>query len=391
MSLTYSVKIGGIEVKGITLDGASTTYGRTDPGEAISPPVCNLELITDDTLDPWTVLYDLAEVTIDVTTESGYVDTYEANYKGATFRRFTGHIISMEFDPAANRAKVGLVGNLEKAARRFANVSGYSAQNDVDRISTMLTAAGMTYTIEGTSSVTFAAKTAAPTNFLPLLSDYVNHASGFLYEKTDGTILYRAANGTRGLSGSIPAESIPVDGIDLRREAGTVVNSVVVSYGTASPQATVTVNDTGSQALYGVRQKSITTELSALVDANALATVQLANYYAPHWSMPDVSIRLNDLRLEDLSRVMGLKIGDIINIPNLPADSPIPSYTSTLLGWTENLSLDEWEISFHLASEGYTQAAITWADVPAGTAKKWSNVTAGVTWAQALTRAKIGI
>lgn len=388
---TYRVTINGTQLQNVTLEDATIEYGRRDPNEAVRSPVCTLRLLTDYGTNIWSSIGDLAEMTLDVDTESGYVDTYADVYAGETFRRFTGHVIAKAYDPLTQICTVTLVGNSEKLARQLAKTSTYSAQTDVQRATTILGASGLAYTIDGTATVNLNAITqAAPVSALSYMSDIATWGGALLYETVDGTIVYRTPNATANVVGAFPPNAVGLAGSQMTRETGDVLNQIIVSYGTASPQATYTGTSTGSQTSYGVRGQSYTTELSNSADATAMANVLLASYAYPAWSMPNVEVHVDMLALPDASVVLSYRIGDIVTVTNLPSDAPVSSYTSTILGWSERLGKNYWSTSFHIASEGWTQSAIRWTDIPGGAGKKWNNVTAGVSWNDALTLTRIG-
>lgn len=388
---SYRVTVNGTELQNVTLEDAAIEYGRRDPSEAVRAPFCTLRMLTDYGVSIWNDITDLAEMTLEVDTESGYVDTYADVYAGETFRRFTGHVIAKAYDPLTQQCTVTLVGNSEKLARQLAKTSTYTAQTDVQRATTILSSSGLPYVVDGAYAVNLhAISTAAPTSALGYLSEIASWGGALLYENVDGTITYRTPNATATVVGAFPPDAVALGGSSMTRETGDVLNQLIVSYGTASPQATYTGTDAASQTLYGVRGKTYSTELANSTDAQALANVQIANYSDPFWSMPDVQVMIDTMRTEDAAVVLNYRIGDIVTVTNLPSDAPLSSYTSTILGWSERLGANYWTTTFHLASEGWSQSAIKWSDIPTGAGKKWSNVTAGVSWNEALTLSRIG-
>ncbi len=112
------------------------------------------------------------------------------------------------------------------------------------------------------------------------------------------------------------------------------------------PSATVT--DSTLLALYGTRAALFTTTLATESDAEAHAnTVLWAS--APGWQMPDLEVQMNlatDAQVETLAAV---DLGHVLTVDSLPAGAPVPSFTGKVLGYSEYLSSDDWEIEFHLA------------------------------------------
>jgi hypothetical protein len=100
-----------------------------------------------------------------------------------------------------------------------------------------------------------------------------------------------------------------------------LANEVVVS--SIITSTTVTVNDTDSQNAYGIFNLT----KADLIIANDTESMNLAMFLAQKYSQPQyrfdsVDVRVNDLSLANQNAVLGLEIGDVVEIKFTPSGIP---------------------------------------------------------------------
>jgi hypothetical protein len=100
-----------------------------------------------------------------------------------------------------------------------------------------------------------------------------------------------------------------------------LANEVVVS--SVITTTTATVNDTDSQNAYGLFNL---TKLDLLINDDS-GLVDLAQFLAQKYSQPtyrfdSVDVRVNDLSLANQNEVLGLEIGDVVEIKFTPSGIP---------------------------------------------------------------------
>lgn len=148
-------------------------------------------------------------------------------------------------------------------------------------------------------------------------------ASGYLFL----TIKLRQADGTISATTSTTITFDPPDQADTQR---------------------VTVDDATSIALYGPRAALYTTTL--LLETHATAHAQtLLDAAAGGWQLPDLELKMNLATDAEVADIAAIDLGYQVSIAGLPAGAPVESYTGKVLGYTEYLSSDDWEIELHLA------------------------------------------
>ena len=143
-------------------------------------------------------------------------------------------------------------------------------------------------------------------------------------------------------------------GCTLTSVNGAINNNEPCVIGTYSPDVksrpTYTVEDPEQIARYGVRDYKTATPIEQGADASIYAQTRL-DQLSPAWSMPDAVVAMQLLEDPDIARVCQIEQGWPIILPQLLLGSPVPSYESIVLGYTENLSQTDWQIALHLAPQ----------------------------------------
>jgi len=383
---TWVVSIDSANVADLVVEGATVTYGRTSLDEQPSAPVAVVELLTKDKaptlvdkwpefslgtpgvsgyVDTYANTYAGAssritlgvEVAIEAITDSGYVDTYSNTFMGEQLRRFTGTCQAIDYqyelvtltcvaqDEAWSRI---LVGALDEATT-------WPQETDIARAARIATEAGVTLHIDGAAGATVIARPAGSRAepCLGLLQQLAKDCDALLYTDRDGLTHYRSsayAGGTRSVS--IDPDLTLLDPMMMSLELGLVRNQVTVEYGEPDPDTNIrpqaVVEDAAQITAYGLRDLYETTDLALLADAQAHAN-RLLDALDPAWHMPSAVVSFEHATDVQVSEIGELEQGDEITLPDLLPASPTPSYTATVLGWTETLSGTDWQIDFHLS------------------------------------------
>ena len=177
---TYAVTIDGMNIAGMVLSGASITYGSTATGQPPAPTTAHLELLTPDVspelaheypgiswnggipsgyVDTFEAAYEGATsslevgtpVTVRVGTETGYVDTFEANYRaGFDVTRFTGQITALDYTPGL--VGITAVDLADSLTRVVLDPASWPEESETARVERILNSAG-TVSLELSSSV----------------------------------------------------------------------------------------------------------------------------------------------------------------------------------------------------------------------------------------------
>lgn len=386
----HTVLIDGLDVAGITLAGATIDYGIKRDGEAPTPASAYLTLVSADAVpniadkypgfswgdripsgfvDVYADKYEGGlprinlgtHVTVNATTPTGFADVYSDTYDGGfDSTRFTGVITAIDVLPAT--IAITAVTAAEALTRVMVDPSGWPSEPETARVGRIASAAGISVLTQGTDTVTVTAMRAAetPRSAWSLLTDVAATCDAVLYTTRTGAVTYRTRNATGGTTVDLSPAATLLDGLQMTTEIGAVVNSVTVEYGPPDARAKVTREDAESVGKYGRRERPVSTLLTVMQDAEDYADRVLTHYANPVWAMPSATV---NLRLAEtsgafpsyLEQVLTLDLDDSVTLPDLLPASPLPSYTSRVLGWREILDPYAWTLTFALNPAGWTK------------------------------------
>jgi hypothetical protein len=112
---------------------------------------------------------------------------------------------------------------------------------------------------------------------------------------------------------------IPFTGISVDYGSEQLVNSVNVTFPNGAVVAgTATASDATSQTRYGVIDKTYTTLLDTLVDAQALANWQVALYAEPVYRVNTLTVNLSGITSIQVGQVLDLELGDAVQVSWTP-------------------------------------------------------------------------
>lgn len=198
---------------------------------------------------------------------------------------------------------------------------------------------------------------------LDLLQGVANDASGVAWETRAGSLCYADADHRR----SIPV-ALELDACDVvltpewKRSRGGLINEVAIAYG--PDQLVTTAISTVSQARYGRVAYSLQTQLAALADASAMASLLMTRNAFPVWILDAITLDLSVLDDVTRGKVLALEMHDLITITGFPAGGPLTSAALWVEGWTEELAYGRHVVV--LAVSGYcrTTPPPRWNDAP---------------------------
>lgn len=385
----HSVTIDGADIAGIVLAGATIDYGVKRDGENPSPASAYMTLISADALPniadkypgfswgdripsgfvaEWVDEYEGGlprldigtRVTIDASTPTGFQEAWSDTYDGGfDSRRFTGLVSAIDVLPAS--VTLTAVAESESLTRVLVDPSGWPQEAEDARVQRIASAAGISVEYPGASTATIAATraTETPRPAWTLLTEIAATCDAVLYANRTGEIIYQSRTVSGSTTDLTPAATL-LDGLQMTTEAGAVVNSVTVEYGPPDARAKVTAEDAASISKYGKRERAVSTVLANVTDAQAKADRELAAYHVPVWHMPTAtfSLRLAELRgafPTYLQEILQLDLDDSVRLPDLLPASPLPEYTSRVLGWREVLDPLAWTLTYSLNPAGWTK------------------------------------
>ena len=389
MSLTfqYRVTIDETDVAGMTLTGGTITYGATSGGEQPGPTTAHFTLISADAagdlvaeypgiswgggipsgyVDTFEDKYEGAlsalkpgaPVTLKTATESGYVDTFEANYRaGFDSVRFSGYITSIDYLPGT--ITITAIDAIERLTRAPIARASWPSETETERLARICSAAAITPTIRGTglAAVAATATDAEPETPWRLLVELAGSAGSLVYVNRNGQLIYRCHDDIHDTTTILPPDVTLIDGLEMTIELGRVRNSITVEYDGGE----ITATDFSSTTAYGPRDGGkLKTILANATDAQTRADRYLTAYAEPRWHLPSVTAFLkfawND---RDIADLLSLDLDDVLELPQLLPASPEASYASRVIGYTETLAPEAWQMTYVLDPHGWSEEGIT--------------------------------
>lgn len=389
VNFSHSVRIDGTEIAGIVLSGATISYGAGSQGQQPEPASAFMELISADAAG--NLLTDYPEFTFGDAIPSGFTPDFREKYEGGVTKlkvgapvdiqattptgfspdfsatydsgwgstRFSGFITAIDATPAV--VAITAVAPSERLTRVQLDTANWAEESDLDRVQRIALAADVPITREGAASMTVKATgpDSQQASAWQLLTSLAADADALFYANRDGRIIYRTRNATTGsVTVTLEAGATLLDGMQMTCELGRVLNSVEVKYG--DPETSVTFSDAASISEYGLRSQSLSIDSPSHADAVAKAHRLVGNAKAPFWHMPSVTVNLQlaktggGLYPQNVQELLEADLDDEIWLPYLLPASPVPDYSSRILGYQEVLDPYAWSLTFALNPEGWT-------------------------------------
>ena len=392
MAYEWSVTVGGGEIRDLCLDAQTTIrYGRSSANVQPEPTNATVRILTYDAapslflnypsyiLNPntipsgftdvysdtyegvGTVLELGAPVVVGVSSASGFTDVYSDTYEGGQNEatRFTGYVAALDYTPGA--LTMLAVTDQEKLARVDVRDEDYPSETDQQRVARIATEAGVPITVDDGTPVGVVPETASPTRAGAYLQNMADDCEATLIADRYGVVHYRPRDSYTPKTVTVPPLNTLVDPLQMSLEAARVENAVTVEYGVTddeadppTPRPTYTAEDTESINALGKREALVSLMLSEAADAQGYADRRLAAQQAA-WDMPRATVLMVNVDAVTVGNIANLEVGDAVTLPELLPGAPFDSYTAPLIGITETISRDEWQLELHLAPAGYNE------------------------------------
>jgi hypothetical protein len=211
-----------------------------------------------------------------------------------------------------------------------------------------------------------------------------NSAFGYLYEDNEGNIgyadadhrqTYLLANGYVDLS----ANHALGQGLSTITRSGDIRNDVVINYGNNFGSQKTATSAT-SIATYGYKAESIQSVLHSAVDAQAVADRYIAQRAFPQPAFQSITFPITNPEIDNSDRdnLLGVFMGQPLNIQNLPMQISSGEFEGYVEGWSWNTRFNELFLTINLSPVAYSQVAMRWNTVPIGEA--WNTLSNTLTW-----------
>jgi hypothetical protein len=227
-------------------------------------------------------------------------------------------------------------------------------------------------------------RAASPDTIYNILSLIANSAFGYLYEDNQGNIgyadadhrqTYLLANGYVDLD----ARHALSQGLSTITRSGDIRNDIVINYGNNfGSQKTAT--SASSIATYGYKSESLNTVLHSAVDAQAVADRYIAQRAFPQPAFQSITFPITNPEIDNSDRdnLLGVFMGQPLNIQNLPAQISSGEFEGYVEGWSWSTRFNELFLTINLSPVAFSQVAMRWNTTPITEA--WNTLSPTLTW-----------
>jgi hypothetical protein len=217
-----------------------------------------------------------------------------------------------------------------------------------------------------------------------IASIIANSAFGYLYEANNGNIGYADADHrqnyliTNGYV-DLDANHALGQGLSTITRSGDIRNDIYINYGNNfGSQKTAT--STTSIATYGYKAESIQSVLHSAVDAQAVADRYIAQRAFPQPAFQSITFPITNPEIDnnDRDNLLGVFMGQPLNIQNLPAQISLGEFEGYVEGWSWSTRFNELFLTVNLSPVAYSQVAMRWNTTPITEA--WNTLSNTLTW-----------
>ena len=218
-------------------------------------------------------------------------------------------------------------------------------------------------------------------NIASLIAD---SAFGYLYEAANGDIgyadadhrqTYLLANGYVDLD----AKHALGQGLSTITRSADIRNDIFINYGN-NFGSQETASSPASIALYGYKSESINSTIHSAVDAQAVADRYIAQRAFPLAAFQSITFPITNPQIDNSDRdnLLGVFMGQPLNIQNLPTQISNGVFEGYVEGWRWSTRFNELFLTINLSPVAFSQVAMRWNTVPITEA--WNTIDPTLTW-----------
>jgi len=211
-----------------------------------------------------------------------------------------------------------------------------------------------------------------------------NSAFGYLYEDNEGNIGYADAdhrqnylltNGYVDLS----ANHALGQGLSTITRSGDIRNDIAINYGNNFGSQKTATSAT-SIATYGYKAESIQSVLHSAVDAQAVADRYIAQRAFPLPAFQSITFPITNPEIDNSDRdnLLGVFMGQPLNIQNLPEQISGGEFEGYVEGWSWSTRFNELFLTVNLSPVAFSQVSMRWNTVPI--VETWQTIDPTLTW-----------
>jgi hypothetical protein len=230
-------------------------------------------------------------------------------------------------------------------------------------------------------------RAAEPDTIYNIASVIANSAFGYLFEDNQGNIGYADADHRRDYliaNGYVELDARHAlgQGLSTISRSGDIRNDIIVNYGN-NFGSQKTASSATSIATYGYKAESLNTVLHSAVDAQAVADRYIAQRAIPLPAFQSITFPITNSEIDDSDRdnLLGIFMGEALNITNLPAQISSGAFEGFVEGWSWSTRFNELFVTINLSPISYNLVAMRWDTTP--DTETWNTLSPTLTWENA--------
>jgi hypothetical protein len=231
---------------------------------------------------------------------------------------------------------------------------------------------------------TMSSRSADPDTIYNIASFIADSAFGYLYESPNGNIgyadadhrqTYLLANGYVDLD----ARHALGQGLSTITRSADIRNDIYINYGNNfNSQATATSPE--SIALYGYKSESIQSAIHSSTNAQEVADRYIAQRAFPLAAFQSITFPITNPEIDDSDRdnLLGVFMGQPLNIQNLPAQISQGEFEGYVEGWRWSTRFNELFLTINVSPTAFSQVSARWNSV--NVSEAWNTLSPTLTW-----------
>jgi hypothetical protein len=231
---------------------------------------------------------------------------------------------------------------------------------------------------------TMSSRSADPDTIYNIASFIADSAFGYFYESPNGDIGYADADHRQtylALNGYVDLDASHAlgQGLSTITRSADIRNDIYINYGNNfNSQATAT--DANSVQLYGYKAESINSAIHSGVNAQEVADRYIAQRAYPLAAFQSITFPITNPEIDDSDRdnLLGVFMGQPLNIQNLPTQISNGVFEGYVEGWRWSTRFNELFLTINLSPVAFSQVAMRWSTVPITEA--WNTIDPTLTW-----------
>jgi hypothetical protein len=231
---------------------------------------------------------------------------------------------------------------------------------------------------------TMSSRSADPDTVYNIASFIADSAFGYLYEAPNGDIGYADADHRQtylAINGyvDLDAKHALGQGLSTITRSADIRNDIYINYGN-NFNSQVTGTSAQSISLYGYKAENINSAIHSGANAQEVADRYISQRAFPLAAFQSITFPITNSQIDNSDRdnLLGVFMGQPLNIQNLPTQISNGVFEGYVEGWRWSTRFNELFLTINLSPVAFSQVAMRWNNVPINEA--WNTIDPTLTW-----------